>query len=100
MNVILRLHPEAPEWAREIIFTRTQINFSKWDRIKILFGAKVTAEGKTFCEYEPGKTQANGDVRVNFPKRQNPGPPQGQEEKKHACGCVGNCIGHNEQAKP
>ncbi len=60
---------ELLDWAKDRIYTKCDLTFSFWDRVKILFGAKVNFNVRVTCENAVGKTETESDIHVWFPRK-------------------------------
>lgn len=53
-----------PAGYRDKLTTNTNIHFSFWDRVKILFGWKVELRCKTYVQHRPGRCYSESNVMV------------------------------------
>ena len=65
-----------PEWAQDEIFTRTEIRFGTWDRMKLLLFGRAVVEVAVATEHLPGRTESvrcSYIPRVKWPWRRERG---------------------------
>lgn len=74
----MRLMRDKPEWAADVIHNTIEVHFDIWDRLKILFGWRVSVRLNVDCEVSPGRTEGESDVSVWRPYK---GPDRCYEAK-------------------
>lgn len=60
-----------PEGYADCLHTKTEIVFDWKDRLRILFGAKVSLKCRTYCENIPGKVYSESSANVWIMRRRS-----------------------------
>jgi hypothetical protein len=64
--------PPLPEWAKDAVVVHVDVFLDWKDRLKVLFGCRLTVKSYTFTENLPGRTETVSEVNV---WRYRPLPP-------------------------
>lgn len=58
------MYRELPEWAQDAIHVNTEVRFGFVDRLKILFGYRMSLDAMVSTAAMPGRTETVTELRV------------------------------------